>query len=249
MRPLVCFCVGLFLLVSAHAQTPFSCPSGKEDMLNYFLMGYPNRVDKYLGPGNANPIYSVISPEIGSSYATQGTFLWIKSVSGFPWDIKSFDGKYVYDRTTELSWTDPQSFKRFIQDLPMSARCVYVGRPGPAIRIPPSGSSYKFYSSCTANQTGQLNYVYNTVSAPTQVTTGNLGSVTTRYFKYRYACDSAYSHCQYMEVFSLGRNVGLYDWKYYVKQNGSWVLKQDSLINQVASGATTPNLPCITSYQ
>jgi hypothetical protein len=249
VRPLVCFCVGIVLLATAHAQTTFSCPSGKEDMLSYFMMGYPNRVDKFMGPGNANPIYSVINPEIGSAYATQGTFLWIKSVNGFPWDIKSFDGKYVYDRTTELSWTDPQKFKRFIVDLPMSARCVPVGYPGPAIRIPPSASAYKFYSACTAYQTGQLNYVYNTVSAPVKVTTGNLGTVTTRRFKYRYACDSNYSNCQYMEVFSLGRNVGLYDWKYYVNQNGSWVLKQDSLINQLSSGATTPNLPCTTSYQ
>ena len=49
-------CICLVLAGSAGAQT-FSCPAGTEDMLNYFVMNYPDRADYHMGPGNANPIY------------------------------------------------------------------------------------------------------------------------------------------------------------------------------------------------
>src|SRR3989441_5473073 len=45
-------CICLVLAGSAGAQT-FSCPTGTEDMLNYFVMKYPDRADYYMGPGNA----------------------------------------------------------------------------------------------------------------------------------------------------------------------------------------------------
>lgn len=248
MKLWLSLCLFLGFAMSAYSQT-FTCPSGTEDMMNYFLMAYPNRVDNFVGPGNANPIYSTVVPELGNGYATQGYFLWIKSVNGYPWDIKSFDASYVYDRATELNWNDPQSFKRFNQDLPMSTRCVPVGKAGKTIRIVPANAAYSFYASCSAYQTGQLGYVYNTISAPVAVNTGNIGQVQTRYFKYHYGCDSSYSHCTDMEVFSLGYQVGLFDWKHYVKQNGTWSLKQDSVINHFTAGQTTPSLPCTTSYQ
>jgi hypothetical protein len=38
-------------------------------MLNYFIMAYPDRADYYMGPGNANPIYSAIVPDNGLSFA------------------------------------------------------------------------------------------------------------------------------------------------------------------------------------
>lgn len=241
-------CLSMTLAVSCAAQT-FTCPSGTEDMMTYFLMAYPNRVDHFVGPGNANPIYSAVVPELGSGYASQGYFLWLKSVNGYPWDIKAFDANYVYDRATELNWSDPQSFKRFNKDLPMSTRCVPVGMAGKTIKITSANAAYSFYASCSAYQTGQLKYVYNTISAPVTVNTGNLGNVPTRYFKYHYGCDSSYSNCSDMEVFSLGKQVGLFDWKHYVKKNGVWTKVQESVINNFTSGQTTPSLPCTTSYQ
>jgi hypothetical protein len=36
-----------------------------------------------------------------------------------------------------------------------------------------------------------------------------------------------------MDVYALGKNIGLYDWKYYVNDSGSWVLRQESVINQL----------------
>ena len=82
-----------------------------------------------------------------------------------------------------------------------------------------------------------------------QVNVGNMGKIRTRYFKYRYACDSTYSNCKYMEVFSLGYGIGHYDWQYYTNQNGQWVLMQESVIDQFSQGQTTPSLPCTTTYQ
>ncbi len=244
LLPLVlCFALPSF------SQT-FSCPSGTEDMLNYVIMGYPKRADNHMGPGNANPIYSYISPEEGSKFAPSGYLMWIKDPSGAPWDVKAFDQNYVYDRTTEYNWTDPTSFRRWNTDLPMFRRCVPVGKPGPTLRVPSSATNYSFYQSCSKTQQMNLGYVLNSITAPTWVQTGgSLGMVLTRYFMYRYACNSSYNACTDLEVFSLGRGVGLYDWKHYVNKNGSFVLVQDALINSPQVGQTTPNTPCMNSYQ
>lgn len=235
--------------LSLQAQT-FSCPTGTEDMMNYFTMAYPNRLTNNMGPGNANPIYTSIVPDLGSSFATSGYFVWTKSSVGYPWDVKAFDNNYVYDRTTELSWTDPTAFKRFTPDLPMSRRCVKIGQPGGTIKIAKANTNYSSYANCQSTQTQNLGYVVNTISAPVKVATGgNLGTVTTRYFRYLYSCDSNYGNCAYQEVFSLGYGVGLYDWKYYQNQSGKWVQVQESVINQFDPGAATPYLPCASSYQ
>ncbi|HZQ67189.1 MAG TPA: hypothetical protein VFA68_01615 [Terriglobales bacterium] len=231
------------------AQT-FSCPAGSEDMMQYFAMGYPNRLASYMGPGNANPIYTTVVPDLGAGFAASGYFVWTKSALGYPWDVKSFDTNYVYDRTTELGWTDPTSFKRFSTDLPMSRRCVPMGKAAAPVKIASSRTNYNSYANCQSTQTQSLGYVVNSVSAPVQVNTGgNLGTVSTRYFRYQYTCDSSYGNCAYMEVFSLGYQIGLYDWKYYQNQSGKWVQVQESVINQLDGGQATPYLPCPNSYQ
>lgn len=239
-----------FLALSAVANAQsFTCPSGTEDMLNYFLMGYPNRVDHYMGPGNANPVYSSIDPELLSVFPAQGYLVWTKSTNGYPWDVKAFDTRYVYDRSTELNWTDPSSFKRFNMDLPMSPRCLASNRAS-NIQITPARSAFTFYSNCTAYQTSNLGYVLTSVTKPAMMDTGgNAGSVRTRQFKYRYGCDANYSNCTDMEVFSLGYQIGLYDWKHYTAQSGSWVLQQESAINNLDVGQTTPQFTCTNTYQ
>src|SRR5581483_11077526 len=171
--------VAILLSVSAvclHAQT-FACPTGSEDMMSYFAMAYPNRLANYMGPGNANPIYTTIVPDLGTSFANTGYFLWTKSSVGYPWDIKTFDTKYVYDRTTELSWSDPTAFKRFTTDLPMSRRCVKAGQSGGVIKVASTNTNFSFYGNCNVTQTQNLGYVINTISAPVMVATGgNLGT-------------------------------------------------------------------------
>ena len=213
-------------------------------------MAYPNRISNYLAPGNANPIYSSVSPDYLNDFAANGYFVWTKSLAGYPWDVKSFDTKYVYDRTTELTWGDPTSFKRFNQDLPMTQRCVKLGKAGKSIKVSQTATAYGFYSQCANYQTGTLKYALNTLTAPKLVNAGgNLGQVATRTFKYHYGCDSTYSNCSDLEVFSLGYEVGLYDWKHYTNVNGKWVLQQDSQINTASTGQTTAYLPCPQSYE
>jgi len=217
-------------------------------MMNYFTMAYPNRLTNHMGPGNANPIYTTVTPDLGSSFATTGQFLWVKSSVGFPWDIKVYDSDYIYDRTTELNWTDPTAFKRFNIDLPMSNRCIPINRGG-RIKIPSSNTNYTSYASCSPTNTQNLGYVINTISAPATYNVGNMGPVKTRFFTYKYSCNSSYENCAFEEIFSLGDGIGLYDWKYYVNQNGKFVFKQESVINQFDSGSATPYLPCANSYQ
>jgi hypothetical protein len=94
-----------------------------------------------------------------------------------------------------------------------------------------------------------LGYVVNSVSASTWVNVGNVGPTKTRYFTYKYSCDSNYANCQYKEVFSLGLGIGLFDWKYYVNKQGALVLQQESVINQEGGGQTTPSMPCANSYE
>lgn len=231
------------------AQERESCPTGTEDMLNYFTMAYPNRLDHYMGPGNANPVYTNVTPDLGSNFATTGQFLWIKSSLGFPWDIKVYDPHYIYDRATGLSGTDATAFKRFNKDLPTSKRCVTINQAGGQIEIPASNTNYTTYARCLPTKTQPLGYVINTISEPATFNVGNVGPVKTRTFTYKYSCNSNYENCTYQEVFSLGHGIGLYDWKYYVNENGKFVFKKESLINHFDSGSATPYLPCANSYQ
>lgn len=250
MKILFAAILAVALSPSLFSQSIMSCPAGKEDMLNYFTMTDPDRLSNFMAPGNANPIYTTLFPDLGTSFAVSGYFLWTKSWVGYPWDVKGFDANYIYDRSTELLWTDPTTFRRFTTDLPISARCVRAGRPGPTIKIPSSVTNYGSYSNCQLTQTQNLGYVVNSISAPVAVnTSGNLGTVTTRYFTYKYSCDASYAHCAYKEVFSLGLLVGLYDWQYYTRQGSKFVLTQESMINQFTPGTATPYLPCTNTYE
>ena len=234
---------------SLYAQERESCPAGTEDMLNYFTMAYPNRLTHHMGPGNANPIYTDITPDLGSNFATTGRLIWIKSSLGFPWDIKVYDTHFIYDRSTGVSGTDATAFKRFNIDLPTSRRCVTINQAGGQIKTPASNTKYTTYAGCSPTMTQPLGYVITYISAPATYNVGNVGPVQTRFFVYKYTCDSNYENCAFEEIFSLGRGIGLYDWKYYVNQNGRFVFKQESLINEFDSGSATPSLPCSNSYQ
>ena len=233
------------LTITSGNSNVMSCPSGTEDMMNYFSMASPARQTKFMGPGDANPIYTTVVPDYGVSYAKTGYLVWTKSSARYPWDVKSFDQNYIYDRTTELSWTDATSFKRFSYDLPMSPRCVALGKPAPQIKVSSAKTNFSFYERCAVTNTQNLGYVLNQISAPAMVNTeGDLGTIQSREFTYQYSCDSSYANCTSKEVFTLGYHIGLYDWKYYKNESGSWVLQQESKINNQDSGSVTPYLPC-----
>lgn len=52
-----------------------------------------------------------INPKTG-----QGKWNHIKSSRGYPWDIKLFDGNFIYDWLTEWKWDDPTSYKKFVRN-------------------------------------------------------------------------------------------------------------------------------------
>jgi hypothetical protein len=131
----------------------------------------------------------------------------------------------------------------------MSARCVRIGKPGATIKVSASGTTYQSFAQCEPFLRQPLGNVINTISAPAAVNLGNVGLVATRYFTYKYSCNQNYAACQFMEVFSLAYGIGLYDWKYYVSQKGKFVLKSESVIDDLQGGQTTPSLPCVNSYQ
>jgi hypothetical protein len=117
----------LLLLPAASVAQDFSCPAGQADVLKYFVMNKERRASQFLD-GSPNPIYTQVFPD--NDFASRGYWFWLKSPKAHGFDVKSFDEKYVYMRSTELAWKDNTSFKRFEHDLPIAARCVPKARLG-----------------------------------------------------------------------------------------------------------------------
>ena len=208
--------------------------------MKYFAMSEQRRPNEFLT--GANAIYTEVFPN--QDFATSGYAFWLKSPDAHGFDVKSFDDKYVYDRSTELNWTDNTSFKRFVHDLPLSPRCVLSGMPAPAVRV--SATAFTFYAHCAAYQTSQLGTSVNTLDAPILMDTGgNVGKLSTRLLHYRYNCDANYQSCHSEEQFFLGDGYGLWQWRLYT----SGQLAQTSMINHLQSGTASRTLPCVDSYQ
>jgi hypothetical protein len=209
--------------------------------MKYFAMSEQKRPNQFM-TGSANPIYTEVFPN--QDFASAGYALWLKSPEAHGFDVKAFDDKYVYDRSTELNWSDNASFKRFVHDLPLSPRCIPSGQAAPDIRV--SDTAFTFYSNCAAYQTSQLGTSVNTLDAPAMMDTGgNIGKVPTRLLHYRYNCDSNYQNCGDEEQFFLADSYGLWQWRHYSKAQ----LVQTSMINQINSGTATGTLPCVDSYK
>jgi hypothetical protein len=123
----------------------FSCPDGKVDVMKYFVLAEDYRSGQYMN-GTPNPIYTKVFPDL--DFAKSGYWFWLKSASAHGFDVKAFNDKNVYMRSTELVWDNNTTFKRFVHDLPIAARCVEEGKPGPEIKV--EDTSYRYYSSCRA---------------------------------------------------------------------------------------------------
>jgi hypothetical protein len=159
-------------------------------------------------------------------------------------DVKAFDQNYVYIRSTELTWTDNTTFKRFVNDLPIAARCVAPDAPGPEIQV--LSTSFQYFSSCSAYKSSSLGSARNDLDAPALMNAGgNIGQVSMRVLHYRYNCDSSFQNCVNEEQFFLGSGYGLWQWKHY--KNG--VLVSSTLVNDIQTGTASGTLPCTQSYQ
>jgi hypothetical protein len=147
-------------------------------------------------------------------------------------------------RSTELVWANNTTFKRFVNDLPIAARCVPEGEPGPEIRS--RDTYYQYYSSCKAYKESQLGTSVNSLDAPILMDTGgNIGQVWTRVLHYRYNCDTNFGQCADEEQFYLANGYGEWQWKHY--HDGALV--NSTLINNEEPGSTDATLPCADSYK
>jgi hypothetical protein len=222
------------------AQT-FSCPAGQADVMKYFVMGQERRADHFLD-GKPNPIYTHVFP--GADFADQGYWFWLKSPKAHGFDVKSFDQKYVYMRSTELEWKDNTSFKRFEHDLPIAERCVAEGDPGPEIKVP--NTRFNYFASCRPYKSSSVGTAVNDLDAPSLMDAGgNIGKLWTRILHYHYNCDRAFENCKDEEQFYLGNGHGLWQWKHF--KNGEEV--KSALMNLLHEGQPDATLPCEESYR
>jgi len=233
----------LTFLPSALAQqsAAFSCPSGKSDVMKYFVMAQGTRESHFMH-GSANSIYTHVFPD--QDFAGKGYWFWLKSPKANGYDVKAFDGEHVYMRATELTWTDNTSFKRFEHDLPIAERCVPEGKPGQEIKV--AETKFDYYESCKVQKSSNLGTAVNTLDAPVMMDVGgNVGQQWTRVLHYRYNCDLKFSHCVNEEQFYLANGFGLWQWKHF--KNGSLV--KETLMNNLENGQSAGNLPCKDAYQ
>ncbi len=239
MKFLLLFLCSLFPLTLAAQE--FSCPSGEADIMKYFVLDQTLRADHYLN-GDPNPLFTKVFSD--EDFSAAGYWFWLKSPEAQGFDVKSFDRKYVYMRSTELVWTDNTTFKRFDHDMPIAERCVPEGQPGREIKV--SDTNYKYYAACHPYKSSHLGTVVNDLDAPVLMDTGgNIGRVWTRVLHYRYNCDANFEKCQDEEQFFLSNGYGLWQWKHF--RNGD--LKGSTLINQLQEGQPEATLPCEESYR
>src|SRR5438270_4904650 len=236
------FLVALFLFLSLPVMAQsFSCPAGTVDVMKYFALTVQARQNQFM-KGSPNPIYTQVFPN--QDFAKSGYWFWLKSPHAHGFDVKAFDQFYVYMRATELNWTDNTSFKRFVSDLPIAARCIASGKPGPTIRVP--STTFKYYGSCRSYKSSNLGTAVNDLDAPVQMDAGgNIGKVWTRVLHYRYDCDKNFQHCQDEEQFFLANGYGLWKWK--KRKNGA--TRKTAKMNDRQFGVATGTLPCMNSYQ
>src|ERR1700722_6295591 len=136
----------IFMLGSAtpaSAESTISCPSGMYDMLDWMTLDSSLRSTYHL-EGTSNPLYTILTP--GS-----GKFYWVKGGLGYPWDIQLYDSKYIYLWVTELSWTVPQSYKKFTSNtnLPLVPRCATAGTSTAGSTIKVANTNYDLHTNCS----------------------------------------------------------------------------------------------------
>jgi hypothetical protein len=228
-----------FACLPAVAQI-FSCPNGETDVMTYFAMEKGKRANHYLG-GKPNPIYTQVFPD--EDFASSGYWLWLKSPKAHGFDVKAFDDKHVYMRATELEWKDNSTFKRFVHDLPIAARCVPERGAGPEIRV--DDTSFRYFSSCQPYKQSKVGKAVNDLDAPEEMDAGgDIGRVLTRVLHYHYDCDKDFDHCRDEEQFYLGKGYGLWQWKHYKND----ALVKSALMNHVEKGGAGESLACPESY-
>ena len=226
----------------ANAESTISCPAGTYDMLDWMTLDSSLRSNYHL-EGTSNPLYTILTP--GS-----GKFYWVKGGLGYPWDIQLYDSKYIYLWITEMSWTVPQSYKKFTNNtnLPLVSRCATAGTPGSTIKV--SNTNYDLHTNCSqsCSVTLGLQTSINQLWGPyTYSFGGNLpANLKTLMISYRYNCDTNYANCGDKEEYYLTQKYGLVQWVHYIRipATGAYAQLQKTIFNKLVAGVVTPDFPC-----
>jgi hypothetical protein len=232
---LICLVVSINL---AQAESTTTCPTGAYDMLDWMTMDSDLR-STYHMEGTSNPLYTVVG---------SGKFYWVKGQIGYPWDIQLYDSKYIYLWITELSWTVPQSYKKFTNNtnLPLAPRCATAGSPGSTIKV--ANTNYDLHTNCaqTCSVTLGLQNAINQVWGPYYISLGGSlpSNMKTLVISYWYNCTSTYSKCGDKEEYYLSQRYGLVQWVHYIFVNGSYAQLQKTIFNKRVVGVATPDFPC-----
>jgi hypothetical protein len=218
-----------FLMIGAFTSAQ-TCKSNQYDML------------QWMAPQQAtvNGHYNVVS-------SASGMFYWVKSNKGYPWDVDTFDSKYIYQSITEQVWNNPHTYKIFENALPWMPRCINVPTvPGKiaSILVTPEDSKFDIHTSCSQFTTDNLGYVVNEIWGPYNQAIGNLPLTPTLTLSYRYSCDSTYQNCKSKETFALQTGNGLVQWTLYALENGEYIQQNQTTHGKAAFGGVTPVHPC-----
>jgi hypothetical protein len=228
--------------VRSMAESTIACPPGTYDMLDWMTLDSGLRSTYHL-EGTSNPMYTVMQP---------GKFYWVKGGLGYPWDIQLYDSKYIYLWITELSWTVPQSYKKFTgnTNLPLVPRCAMASTnasaPGSTIKV--SNTNYDLHTNCSqsCSVTLGLQNAINQVWGPYYYSFGGSlpGNLKTLVISYRYNCSANYQTCMDKEEYYVNQRYGLLKWVHYVFVNGAYAQLQKTTFNKLVVGVVTPDFPC-----
>jgi hypothetical protein len=225
----------------AKAESTISCPAGTYDMLDWMTMDSDLR-STYHMEGTSNPIYTIMD---------SGKFYWVKGANGYPWDIQLYDSKYIYLWVTELSYSVPQSYKKFTNNtnLPLAPRCATAGTSAAGSTIKVSNTNYDMHTNCsnTCSVTLGLQTSINQVWGPYYYSFGGSlpSNLKTLVIRYQYNCDSSFANCKDREEYYVTQRYGLVQWVHYVlASSGSYVQVQKTVLNKLVVGVVTPYFPC-----
>jgi len=221
------------------AGATMQCGPGEYDMLDWATLD-PDLAAGFHMEGNANPLYTVVQND---------KFYWIKSATGYPWDIQLTDKNNIYLWVTEQDWNDPHTFKKSDKNtnMPLTSRCAKGGQSQPGTSIKSKDTSFDTVNRCATTTVSNLGTMVNDVWGPFKMSFGGdlPANMDTLIVSYRYDCDANYGNCADREQFYLSQRYGLVRWDHGKLINGQYVLDNFTVYNKlVAGGPPTPIFPC-----
>lgn len=164
----------------------------------------------------------------------------IKGSKGFPYDIRVYDDVYIYDYVTELTWTDPKTYKRFLRPVPI---CKQIATPGDVLQTSAQNSLYEVHDNINnrVQSLGTIKYVLSDL-VPIALG-GDLPSGLALVLSYFWGGDSAFQNFSTQEDYFLQWPYGLVKWQstpIRTSQNPT----ATSILNRIVTGAApAPLLP------